>query len=234
MNDYIVLVDENGQPYIAHSIGKRAVKYIAKIGEGAKARYFYTKEQLNAFKNKARDKWDGGVSAKKAEQAYAEANKKRSERDSRREKYKNYDNKHWHLGKTAIVTSDAESATYDRLKNNVDKSEKAYREASSKAYMADRYAEAVYNRSLKKKLKDIESKAKEGSKVLAAMLVAGLGIATLPISYIMYGAAGGVDRILEKTKARYIQPGFEKFMDKVYEPTTEALDYLNNKRKRKK
>lgn len=75
---YSILIDENGQPYIAHSLwervksgaGKaastvkvagtkassaaksassRAHKYIEKIGEGAKARYFYTQEELRAF-----------------------------------------------------------------------------------------------------------------------------------------------------------------------------------------
>ena len=67
MNDYIVLIDESGKPYIAHAnedssggsskskgFGKgrgwrENVKYIAKWGEGAKAKYFYTKEQLEAF-----------------------------------------------------------------------------------------------------------------------------------------------------------------------------------------
>lgn len=65
MNDYIVLVDESGKPYIAHaltSVGgsskskgfgkgrgwRENVKYIAKWGEGAKAKYFYTREQLEA------------------------------------------------------------------------------------------------------------------------------------------------------------------------------------------
>jgi len=88
---YAMLVDENGQPYIAHSInlrqtvrnvgnsvrsagsnainaarttasnarsgagrGVRAVhKYIAKIGEGAQARYFYTQEELRAYQQQA-------------------------------------------------------------------------------------------------------------------------------------------------------------------------------------
>ena len=65
--DYIVLVDENGQPYIAHSLfgnvkkavksaGSRAHKYIAKWGEGAKARYFYTQEELKAAMNQGKQK----------------------------------------------------------------------------------------------------------------------------------------------------------------------------------
>lgn len=57
MNDYIIAVDRDGQPYIAHAWGRGANgqhKYIAKIGEGAKARYFYTQEQLRAFQQGAR------------------------------------------------------------------------------------------------------------------------------------------------------------------------------------
>lgn len=74
MNDYIVLIDESGNPYIAHAneassggsskskgFGKgrgwrENVKYIAKWGEGAKAKYFYTKEQLEAAMHQGRQK----------------------------------------------------------------------------------------------------------------------------------------------------------------------------------
>ena len=65
MSDYVILIDENGQPYIAHSVftkardaissaGRSAHKYIAKIGEGAKARYFYPQEELRAFYNQGK------------------------------------------------------------------------------------------------------------------------------------------------------------------------------------
>ena len=64
--DYIVIFDENGQPYIAHAFSdkarraaaaarSRAHKYIAKWGEGAKARYFYTKEELDAAMGRGRE-----------------------------------------------------------------------------------------------------------------------------------------------------------------------------------
>ena len=63
--DYIVLIDENGQPYIAHglwsrvksgarSAGSRAHKYILKVGEGVKARYAYTKEEADALLGRGR------------------------------------------------------------------------------------------------------------------------------------------------------------------------------------
>ena len=68
MNDYIIAVDRDGQPYIAHAWGRGTNgqhKYIAKIGEGAKARYFYTQEQLRAFQQGARQgAQNAGVQAK--------------------------------------------------------------------------------------------------------------------------------------------------------------------------
>lgn len=58
--DYVVLFDENGKPYVAHSaqgsvnsgvrtVGKATHKYLLKVGEGAKARYAYTKEEVDAL-----------------------------------------------------------------------------------------------------------------------------------------------------------------------------------------
>lgn len=53
MNDYIITVDRDGQPYIEHAWGNRwankSHKYIMKIGEGAKARYLYTQEEVRAY-----------------------------------------------------------------------------------------------------------------------------------------------------------------------------------------
>ena len=58
--DYIILIDENGQPYIAHgwwdgaksgakkvfsgikNAGSTAHKYLLKVGEGAKAQYAFS------------------------------------------------------------------------------------------------------------------------------------------------------------------------------------------------
>lgn len=60
-SDYVILIDENGQPYIAHSVftkardaaksaARSAHKYIARIGD----RYFYTQEELKAFYNRGK------------------------------------------------------------------------------------------------------------------------------------------------------------------------------------
>lgn len=54
-DDYVILVDENGQPYLAHKFGDRAHKYLMKIGEGVKARYFYTQQEIEAYRKQKQD-----------------------------------------------------------------------------------------------------------------------------------------------------------------------------------
>lgn len=49
---YIIAVDENGQPYIAHAFDGH--KYFQKIRDGARTRYFYTREQLDNYYRKLR------------------------------------------------------------------------------------------------------------------------------------------------------------------------------------
>ena len=59
---YMILVDETGQPYIAHAgllsrfrnPSRQNHKYLTKIGEGTNARYFYTIEELRAYQNAAK------------------------------------------------------------------------------------------------------------------------------------------------------------------------------------
>ena len=59
MNEnYIILIDENGRPYIEHGIGDRMHKYIMKIGDGAKARYFYTQQEIEAYRKQKQDSKD--------------------------------------------------------------------------------------------------------------------------------------------------------------------------------
>jgi hypothetical protein len=71
-NEYYVAIDSNGEPYIAHALfGRNSggsnsrgshqnVKYLEKIKDGARTRYFYTQDELRAFYNK------GTKAAKKA------------------------------------------------------------------------------------------------------------------------------------------------------------------------
>ena len=93
--DYVVLIDENGQPYIAHSFkssassafrrvksgvksagkgmgrGWRATtKYLLKIGKGAKAKYAYTPEEVDRLLGRGkRAVQNFGEAAKKAGEA---------------------------------------------------------------------------------------------------------------------------------------------------------------------
>lgn len=61
LNDYIISIDENGQVYLAHAFWNRKGKikqnhkYIEKIVDGAKTRYFYTQQELDAYKQKAKN-----------------------------------------------------------------------------------------------------------------------------------------------------------------------------------
>lgn len=51
-NDYIIVVDENGEPFIAHAFENH--KYFQKIRDGFITRYFYTREQLEAYLRRLR------------------------------------------------------------------------------------------------------------------------------------------------------------------------------------
>lgn len=54
VGNYIIAVDENGQPYIAHTFGmgswkNKAVKYIEKIKDGNHTRYFYSQKEIDTY-----------------------------------------------------------------------------------------------------------------------------------------------------------------------------------------
>lgn len=54
---YLISFDENRQPFIAHVGTQKSHKYIAKVIENGRPRYFYTQEEYNAYlKNKNRPK----------------------------------------------------------------------------------------------------------------------------------------------------------------------------------
>ena len=50
--DYVIVLDETGEPYIAHAFGNH--KYFQKIRDGFRTRYFYTREQLDAYLRRRR------------------------------------------------------------------------------------------------------------------------------------------------------------------------------------
>lgn len=102
MSNYIVLIDENGQPYIAHSLWGRvssgaqkaygtaksgvgrgvrtAHKYLLKVGEGAKAQYAYTKEEVDRLMGRGRQKAE--EMSRKLESHAADARDKISSRSA--------------------------------------------------------------------------------------------------------------------------------------------------------
>lgn len=51
-NDYVIAINENGEPYIAHAFENH--KYFQKIRDGIRTRYFYTREQLDAYLRRLR------------------------------------------------------------------------------------------------------------------------------------------------------------------------------------
>lgn len=59
MDDYIIAVDRDGRPYIAHAWGgNKPHKYVAKVElGGGKVRYFYSQEEYSAYlRGKSEDK----------------------------------------------------------------------------------------------------------------------------------------------------------------------------------
>lgn len=145
MNDssYIILIDENGTPYIAHSgFGKKAVKYIEKIKDGARTRYFYTKAELDAYlkgkraeirKNIATSK--NGINSSKSMLGKVIGNDKRQAyRDATAEYYKKNitrDNKLSRASKSEITKNDFKNIrnAQNRIVNDAEeKMEKAKQE----------------------------------------------------------------------------------------------------------
>ena len=57
-SEYFITYDENGEVHLEHAWLRRgqAHKYILKIGEGLKARYFYTQPEVDAYMNRGKQK----------------------------------------------------------------------------------------------------------------------------------------------------------------------------------
>lgn len=100
MSEYYIAFDYDGQPYIVHGLfnrkgwQKKNHKYYQKIIDGLKTRYFYSKEEWDAYnkslKSKLHETWDGGVSAEEAKkkrllatQAHRDAGMHKKVRDER-------------------------------------------------------------------------------------------------------------------------------------------------------
>lgn len=98
-NDYIIAFDENGKPYIAHSAVGNAVnrvasavknargdrqnhKYILKIDENGRKRYFYTQDEVKAYYEEKRKQAAGVVDKAKEGVKNAVSNAKNAVREA--------------------------------------------------------------------------------------------------------------------------------------------------------
>lgn len=95
MNDYIVAIDEYGQPYIAHALKNH--KYLMKIGEGTKARYLYTQAEVSAYLQGLKRNVTG-----------------KAESINKRQIEKKNDRAGLHLGRKRNITGKADTSNIDK------------------------------------------------------------------------------------------------------------------------
>ena len=212
MNDYIVLVDENGQPYIAHGIWskardaansgrKKATKYIEKIGEGAKARYFYTKEELDAYYNKGKQKAKQTVDKAKQKAKDWSGVTAREKRDAAASDYKNATDKQRMARLKAAKSANRAGRLNEQYKEAQEQANSAIKDASIANY---KYNSATQWRDSAKKNYD-EAKNRGGvAKVLDKTLAGIAGVKTIEEStYDSFrrASAQAADRKLEAESA---------------------------------
>lgn len=149
-NDYIIAFDENGKPYIAHSAVGDAVnrvasavknargdrqnhKYILKIDENGRKRYFYTQDEVKAYYEEKRKQAAGAVDKAKEGVKNALSNAKNVVREA--------------TGQAARDRMDAAAAKYPELLKNRQQKDEEYETASRRVKnlngtLADAYADA--------------------------------------------------------------------------------------------
>lgn len=77
MNNYIIAIDEKGQPFIAHAGDRMSHKYFRKIQKGNRIRYFYSEKEWNAYvknMNRPKSQTELQTERKAAEKQLNEAN----------------------------------------------------------------------------------------------------------------------------------------------------------------
>lgn len=162
-NDYIVLVDEKGQPYIAHdwrerirsapaaarnavrTAGRRAVKYIEKIGD----RYFYNADELKAYYENLRKgaKRTYETAKDKATSAYKSAKKGISTG----------------IDRAQGIAKKAYSGAKDASKKAIEKAKMAYEVAKS---TVKKYGETAYS-AIDNATDEIGDRAKVAAKTIS-------------------------------------------------------------------
>lgn len=151
MADYYIAVDENRQAYLAHSFNKNH-KFILKIGEGPKARYFYTKAQVEAYYNNL-----------KSEHYDRKAEKER-------EKYKKAEKKQEEAHADMFITRDKQDALTSYLNKKATKQYNKYTEQKNKATKKElEYHNKSYEAKLK--YKELNKLIKKYEKELSSIKI---------------------------------------------------------------
>lgn len=152
MNDYYIGIDSNGQPYIAHAgmisnavsavrngVGRgvrQNHKYLMKIGEGTKARYLYTQQEVQAYMRGGRKALDQMANKSKGIRERNELKKRKADLELSKSEASRAKRKASEAKKGAI---------YDSNGNEWYKSEKEARRAADTELDAIRKANQVKN-----------------------------------------------------------------------------------------
>ena len=135
---YVMLVDENGRAYLAHGIKDRAHKYLVKITDGAKNRYLYTQQEVNAYLNRRKsDKYARGVMKdreKQGRQSLKDEAKARKQAEKDKAKYNKY---------AAEYASNVQTQRDKQGRQHVKQERKTQKEAEKQAKRDAKYRETT-------------------------------------------------------------------------------------------
>ncbi len=167
---YFIGVDSAGQPYVSHAFwnrkkdqingDKKNHKYIEKITVGKKTRYFYSREELEAYYRSLRDK--AGQTAKNAVNKVADVVKDKAgvdERERRDEAQRKYES-----AKRSSARMEKRADELSRQNNNeTDK--------GKKAELSDRERQLRYqkNETMREAKEDLDKAESDYNKTLLGM-----------------------------------------------------------------
>lgn len=138
MNDVYIAVDQNGRAYLAHGFGDRAHKYLMKIKDGAKNRYLYTQQEVNAYLNRRKsDRYARSVMKdreKQGRQSLKDEAKARKQAEKDKAKYDRY---------AAEYASGVQSQREKQGRQHVKQEQKAQKQAEKQAKRDAKYRETT-------------------------------------------------------------------------------------------
>lgn len=208
MNDYVILFDENGQPYVAHgqiiTNLKKGAKSVAKLVDGAKTRYFSSQKELKAYYDSAKKK--AGAAAEKAS---AGAKKAYNSAKSGATKAYNSAKSAYDKGKRAVVNAADKLGVDDRIrfnnaKNGLGDLAKAAKEYSQTPLGKAEIAAKKAASSIKKhggdalgKVKESASKFWEGTEDTRESIKSGVSSAASKAGNAVKGAASSAGNAIK-------------------------------------